>query len=153
LALNSKSFSSRLKRFILAYAFLTFALYSLYYAFWGRHLYLVTAYCNCPVCINIPKYRDSQFASGKKIYWGGIAADPSVPFGTRVELVPHWPQDWGAVYGLLKGRRKFRVEDRGGKIKGKHIDLYIPDSFGGHKAALRWGVRRMRIKMNGEWAK
>jgi len=113
---------------------------------------VVTAYCNCPICINIPKYHDSQFASGKKIYWGGIAADPSVRFGSKVELAPHWPQDWAAIAGLLKGRRNFRVEDRGGKIKGKHIDLFIPDSMGGHKTALRWGVRRMRLKINGEWA-
>ena len=98
------------------------------------------------------KYQTGHFASGKKVYWGGIAADPSVPFGTRIELEPHWPGDWAAVSRLLKGRRNFRVEDRGGKIKGKHLDVFIPASFGGHKTALRWGVRRMRIKINGEWA-
>ena len=126
--------------------------WSLYYAFWGRHLYLVTAYCNCPICINVPKYHDSRFADGKPLYWGGIASGSSIPFGTQVDLVPHWPQDWGAVFALLEGRRDFRVEDRGGKIKGKHIDLFIPDSMGGHKTAMKWGVRRMRIKLNGEWA-
>lgn len=147
------SFFARLRRFIFAYAFLTIFLWTLYYQFWGKYLYLVTAYCNCPICVNVKKYQDSQFASGKKIYWGGIAADPAVPFGTRVELVPHWAQDWIAVLQLLDGRRKFRVEDRGGKIKGKHIDLFIPDSRGGHQAARRWGVRRMRIKIDGEWAK
>lgn len=99
------------------------------------------------------RYQDDQFASGKKIYWGGVAADPKIPFGTRVELIPHWPQDWIAVIRLLKGRRTFRVEDRGGKIKGKHIDLFIPDSMGGHQEARRWGVRRMRIKVNAVWAK
>lgn len=112
----------------------------------------MTAYCNCPICINVKKYHDGRFASGKKVYWGGLAADAVLPIGTRVELVPHWPQDWGAVFHLLHRRRNFRVEDRGGKIKGKHIDLFIPDSFGGHKAALKWGVRRMRIKINGKWA-
>lgn len=112
----------------------------------------MTAYCNCPICINVKKYHDGRFASGKKVYWGGLAADPALPIGTRVGLIPHWPQDWGAVFGLLHRRRNFRVEDRGGKIKGKHIDLFIPDSLGGHKAALRWGVRRMRIKVNGKWA-
>ena len=135
-----------------AYLFLTFALWSVYYAFWGRHLYLVTAYCNCPICINVKKYQDNQFANGKPIHWGAVAADPSVPFGAAVQLIPHWPQDWGAVYVLLDGTREFKVEDRGGKIKGKHIDLFIPDTMGGHKAALRWGVRRMRVKINGKWA-
>ena len=91
-----------------------------YYELWGKHLYLVTAYCGCPVCINVPKYqKDTQFASGHKIYWGGAAADPAVPFGSSIELVPHWPQDWLTVQSLLKGRRSFTVEDRGGKIKGR----------------------------------
>lgn len=53
---------------------------------------------------------------------------------------------------ILKGRNDFIVEDRGGKIKGKHLDLFIPDSLGGHQAARKWGVRRMRIQLNGEWA-
>ncbi|MBI4357752.1 MAG: 3D domain-containing protein [Candidatus Omnitrophica bacterium] len=149
---NPNSLVARFKRAIFAYGFLTIFLWSVYYAFWGRHLYLVTAYCNCPICINVKKYQDDQFASGRRIYWGGMAADPRVPFGTTMELVPHWPQDWLAVFGLLKGKRKFRVEDRGGKIKGKHLDLFIPDSMGGHKTARQWGVRRMRVKVNGDWA-
>lgn len=98
------------------------------------------------------EYQDNHFASGKEIYWGGIASDPQIPFGTTVELIPHWPQDWGAVYGLLQGRRDFTVEDRGGKIKDKHIDLFIPDFLGGHETAKNWGVRWMRIKVNGQWA-
>ncbi|MBI4372247.1 MAG: 3D domain-containing protein [Candidatus Omnitrophica bacterium] len=152
MAKKSKSFFLRLTQIFFSYILIVFTLWSLYYAFWGRHLYLVTAYCSCPICINVKKYHDGQFASGKKIYWGGIAADPSVPFGSRVELMPLWPQDWNAVFSVLQGKRKFRVEDRGGKIKGKHIDLFIPDSLSGHKAALKWGARRMRIKLNGQWA-
>jgi len=113
---------------------------------------LITAYCNCPICINVKKYHDGRFASGKKVYWGALAADPSIPFRTKVELMPLWPQDWAVIFTRLKGRRNFKVEDRGGKIKGKHIDLFIPDSLGGHKAARRWGARRMRLKINGEWA-
>ncbi len=152
MANHNQSLGASFIRAILAYAFLTIALWSIYYAFWGRHLYTITAYDNCPICINIAKYYDGKFADGKPIYWGGIAADPSVRFGTKIELVPLWLQDWGAVSKLLHGRRNFRVEDRGGKIKGKHLDVFIPDSFGGHKTALKWGVRRMRIKINGEWA-
>lgn len=123
-----------------------------YYELWGKHLYLVTAYCNCSICVNIPQYLDNQFANGKKIYWGGIAADPKVPFGTKVELVPLWPGDFSKIDRVLDGKRTFRVEDRGGKIKGKHIDLFIPDSMGGHKAALKWGRQMIRVRMNGKLA-
>jgi len=142
----------RLKQKILVWAFLILTVCGLYHYYWGRHLYIVTAYCNCPICINVPKYYDGHFASGKHIRWGGIAADPKVPFGAQVELVPLLPQDWLAVFGLMKGRRDFTVEDRGGKIKGKHIDLFFPDSLGGHKAAKAWGKRYLRLKINGRWA-
>ena len=142
----------RLRRVIFMYAFVTLLGYSLYYIYWGRHLYTITAYCNCPICINVKKYHDGKFASGKSVYWGGVASDPSVPIGSRIEIVPHWPQDWKAVFAYLDGRRHFRVEDRGGKIKGKDIDVFIPNSMGGHKTARKWGVRHMRIRVNGEWA-
>lgn len=130
-----------------------FVIWGIYYISWGRHLYLVTAYCNCPICVNVKKFqRDNQFASGRKLYWGAIAADPSIRFRTKVELVPLWPQDWGTIFFMFQGKRNFIVEDRGGKIKSRHIDVFIPDSMGGHKTARNWGVRRMRIKINGEWA-
>ena len=119
---------------------------------WERHAYIVTAYCNCPICINVKEYYDGKFASGKGAYWGGIAADPHVAFGTKVELVPLFPQDWFSVAVLLQGRRNFIVEDRGGKIKGKHVDLFIPDLLGGHQTAKLWGNRKMRLKINDNWA-
>lgn len=126
--------------------------YGSYYYFWGRHLWLVTAYCNCPICINVEAFREGNFASGRPIYWGGIAADKKIPFKTKIELVPFFPQDSFAVFSILRGRRDFIVEDRGGKIKGRHLDVFIPDKFGGHKTAKNWGARRMRVKINGEWA-
>ena len=143
---------TRLRRRLLSYGLVFLLAWLAYYWSWGRHLYLVTAYCNCPICVNVKIYQDDQFASGRRIYWGGIAADRAIPFGSWVELVPQWPPDWSALFRLLKGRRDFVVEDRGGKIKGKHMDVFIPDSLGGHKAALRWGVRRMRVKVNGKLA-
>ncbi|OGW86384.1 MAG: hypothetical protein A3C35_07905 [Omnitrophica bacterium RIFCSPHIGHO2_02_FULL_46_11] len=149
---HHRSFISQIKKWILIYGLSTILIWTIYYQTWGKHLYLITAYCNCPICINVKKYHDGRFASGKKVYWGALAADPSIPFRTKVELMPLWPQDWAVIFTRLKGRRNFKVEDRGGKIKGKHIDLFIPDSLGGHKAARRWGARRMRLKINGEWA-
>ena len=146
------SFSQRVKTELVVWALVVLVLWCTYYYLWGRYLYIVTAYCNCPICINVAAYNDGKFASGKNVYWGGIAADADVKFGSKVELVPLRPNDWSAVGKVLKGRRKFIVEDRGGKIRGKHIDLYIPDSMGGHKAALKWGVRKMRIKISGRFA-
>lgn len=144
---------NRLRKKIVRYALLIFIVWAFYQIFWARYFYIVTAYCNCPICVNVPEYLDNQFASGKKIYWGGAAADPKVPFGARIELVPQSPKDIWDVLTLLRGRFKYRVEDRGGKIQGRHIDLYIPKSLGGHKKALKWGKKRMRIKINGELAK
>ena len=118
--------------------------------FWASHRYLITAYCDCPVCINIAGFRDGKFASGRPIYWGGIAADKSVPLGSDVELVPFTLGDWLAVHHFLDGRRHFKVEDRGGKIRSRHLDIFFPQSRGGHKIAQHWGVRRMRIKINGQ---
>ena len=96
-------------------------------------------------------YQYGRCASGKRVQWGVSAADPKIRFGTKIEIVPFMPQDWLAVLGLLKGRRDFIVEDRGGKIKGKHIDLFFPNSLGGHKAAKAWGKRYLRLKKNGKW--
>lgn len=119
--------------------------------FWARHRYLITAYCDCPICINIPEFRDGKFASRRPVYWGGVAADKSIPFRSSVELVPVTPRDWIGVWSLLGNRRNFTVEDRGGKIHSRHIDIYFPQSRGGHQAAVHWGVRRMRVKINGQW--
>lgn len=134
---------------IVLMSFLIATAWKAYDVFWLRHSYLITAYCGCPICINKPEFRDGKFASQRPVYWGGIAADKSVPFGSRVELVPLTILDFFAVGSILDGRRDFTVEDRGGKIHGRHLDIYIPDSRGGHQTALRWGARRMRVKING----
>jgi 3D (Asp-Asp-Asp) domain-containing protein len=117
---------------------------------WLRHRYLITAYCDCPICINVPEFRNGKFASRRPVYWGGVAADKSVPFKAKVELVPFTLWDWLAVRHFLDNRKSFTVEDRGGKIHARHIDIFFPQSRGGHQAALQWGARRMRIKINGK---
>lgn len=123
-----------------------------YYFLWAQHEYIVTAYCNCPICINIEEFREGEFANNQPVHWGAVAADKSVPFNSIVELVPVSPRNLLAVHHLLGGRRSFTVEDRGGKIRGRHIDIFFSDSMGGHQTALNWGVRRMRIKINGRLA-
>lgn len=66
-------------------------------------------------------------ASGARAHEGTIAADTALyPFGT-VMYVP------GYGYG--------RVEDRGGAIKGDHVDLF----FDSHRSAMEWGRRMKRV--------
>jgi 3D (Asp-Asp-Asp) domain-containing protein len=144
---------SHLKRKILIVTALFLASWMAYHFLWGQYLYRVTAYCDCPICINVDQHRDSHFASGRPVYWGGVAADRNVPFRSSVDLVPHSPQDMLAVYLFLRGRRSFLVEDRGGQIRGRKIDVFIPHELGGHETARNWGVRNMRIKVNGAFAK
>lgn len=108
---------------------------------------LTTGYCKCGKCCNWKRnwlYRPviahgpsagkpkkiGRTASGEKAKPGQtIAADTSVyPFGT-IMYIP----DYG--YG--------KVEDRGGAIKGNHIDLY----FKSHKQALKWGKETKQVKI------
>lgn len=105
-----------------------------------------TAYCSCRKCCNWKrnwyfrpvvasgpnkgKPKDvGRTASGSYAHDGTIAADTRLfPFGT-VMYIP------GYGYG--------RVEDRGGAIKGYHIDLWFDD----HDDALAWGSRKQKVKV------
>jgi len=106
----------------------------------------VTGYCACGVCCGwkrnwrgVPvvaagpqKGQRKQIgvtASGVKAQRGTIAADTSLfPFDT-IMYVP------GYGYGV--------VEDRGGAIKGRKIDLY----FDTHTQALEWGRQHKNVKV------
>ena len=106
----------------------------------------VTGYCNCGTCCS---WRRSWFGLGRPVYvrgalkgkpkavgvtstgtrarTGTIAADPKVfPFGTCL-----------AVPGYGEGV----VEDTGGAILGRHIDVWFPT----HAAARKWGTRTLKI--------
>ena len=104
-----------------------------------------TSYCHCRRCCSyrwmlfIPYQKTGAFsfrlkhvgktASGAMARPGTIAADTSIyPYGT----IMHIP---GYGYG--------RVEDIGGAIKGRHIDLYRPN----HWYARLWGVRTKKVKV------
>jgi 3D (Asp-Asp-Asp) domain-containing protein len=66
-------------------------------------------------------------ASGIVASAGTVAADPKVfKFGTRLKI---------PGYGIG------RVEDVGGAIKGRHIDLW----FSTHREALKWGRRWLKV--------
>lgn len=107
---------------------------------------LTTGYCECGICCGwkrtwygrpVYAYGPNKgkrkaigiTASGTRAHKGTIAADTRrFPFGTIMYVE-------GYGYG--------RVEDRGGEIKGAHIDLFFPS----HGQAKDWGKRRKRVKI------
>lgn len=94
----------------------------------------VTAYCPCEKCCG--KYGwGYRTASGYKIKKGDrfVAAPKGVAFGTGMR-VPGY-----------NGGKVVRVEDRGGAIKGSRLDVY----FDTHKAALAWGVQKIKVTIVG----
>lgn len=92
-----------------------------------KGIFVATAYCNSPVCINIPKWRDGKTASGTEVRVGVIAVDPAViPLGSEVYL---------EKYGW------FKAEDVGGKIKGKRIDIFL----GSFEKAKEFGKKEVVV--------
>ncbi len=107
---------------------------------------LVTAYCNCGECcawefgllgFGPPVYtygpqkgqrkKVGVTARGTVARLGTVAADPKVyPFGTRLQIP-------GYGTGV--------VEDVGGAITGRHVDVWMPS----HETALRWGRRNLKV--------
>lgn len=87
-------------------------------------MYETTAYCACVKCCG---KTDGITASGKLAKAGRtIAADTSIlPFGTEIYIEGH----------------KYVVEDRGGAIKGKRIDIY----FDSHDEALEYGRKTVKV--------
>ena len=85
--------------------------------------YKITAYCGCAKCCG---KTDGITASGTHVTAGRtIAAPPEIPFGTKLMINGH-------IY---------TVEDRGGAIKGKRIDIY----FKSHEEAERFGVQYIEV--------
>lgn len=93
-----------------------------------RMRFLVTAYCPCEKCCGRWAH-DHTTASGRSIWSNGgrfVASDTRVlPFHT-----------WVRIPGYAGGR-PVPVLDRGGKIKGRRLDVF----FRTHEQAMRWGKR------------
>ena len=86
----------------------------------------VSAYCSCPRCCG--RWSDGKTASGTKARWGVVAADWRVlPKGTRLRI--------HGIKGVCV------VEDKGGAIKGRRLDIWFPS----HEAALKFGRRRLKV--------
>ena len=72
-------------------------------------------------------------ASGKPVRRGMVAADRRVlPLGTKVRL-----KNAGQYSGV------YRVEDTGGKIRGRKIDIYIPSRRG----AKQFGRHTVQVEV------
>jgi len=84
----------------------------------------VTAYCPCRICCG-PR-ACGVTASGRRAEGLIVAADRSIPFGTRVSV---------PGYGVAT------VADRGGAIVGDRLDVL----FASHKEAKAWGVRYLDV--------
>lgn len=103
---------------------------------WSLGEFKITAYCPCEKCCGYwatvrPTDENGEpivyTASGKIAAQGvTVAADTSVlPFGTV----------------LVIGEHEYTVQDRGGMVKGNHVDIY----FDSHEAAKEWGTQYMEI--------
>ena len=93
----------------------------------------VTAYCPCKKCCG-PGAKGLT-ASGRSIRYNDgqfVAADTRVlPFGTKL-VIPGYANETPVP-----------VIDRGGAIKGYHIDLFFPT----HEQAKQWGVKWMQVQV------
>ncbi len=91
----------------------------------------VTAYCACKKCCG--SRAQGLTASGRPITYNGgyfIAADTKLlRYGTQV-IVPGYNDD-----------KPVEVIDRGGAIKGYHIDLFMSN----HRQAVEWGKKWLQI--------
>lgn len=93
--------------------------------------WVVTAYSDSYKCNG--KWGPVAADGGDRLQWGMIAADWSVlPPGTRVK-----------IEGF--GDQIFVVKDKGRAIKGKKIDLYIPNVS--QKKLGVWGRQKLRIEV------
>ena len=92
---------------------------------------IVTAYS--PDAQSCGEFADGITASGYSVKTNGmkfVAADTSMlPFGTMLSIPGY---DDGFVVPVL---------DRGGAIKGNHLDALFPT----HEEALQWGVRHLDV--------
>lgn len=103
---------------------------------WSLGEFKITAYCPCEKCCGYwatvrPADENGEpivyTASGKIAAQGvTVAADTSIlPFGTVLVIDGH----------------EYTVQDRGGMVKGNHVDIY----FDSHEAAKEWGTQYMEI--------
>ncbi|MDX2225972.1 MAG: 3D domain-containing protein [Verrucomicrobiae bacterium] len=95
--------------------------------------WVITAYSSGPACNG--KYGPYAAYGGQRLKWGMIAADWRVlKPGSRVK-----------IEGF--GDRVFTVMDRGSGVKGKHIDVYIPNVSA--RQMYVFGKKKLRVEVLG----
>lgn len=78
-------------------------------------------------------------AMGRVLSYGDIACDPAIPFGTKFVI------DY-KVLGLPRPETSYFIcRDRGSAIKGKKIDVFIPEKLGGVFRCFELGRRQMKV--------
>jgi len=91
----------------------------------------VTAYCGCPKCCG--PHAQGLTASGRSVAYNGgqfVAADKKLfKFGTFLSIPGY------------AGGQPVEVIDRGGAIKGYHVDVFFPT----HEQAKQWGRQRIAV--------
>ena len=94
----------------------------------------VTAYCGCKKCCG--PHAHGLTASGRSIGYNGgqfVAADTRLfKFGTKLQIPGY------------AGGQPVEVIDRGGAIKGYHLDVFFPT----HQQALDWGRRWIPVTID-----
>ena len=102
--------------------------------------YKLTSYCACEKCCGYWATIRPLDEDGEPIVYtaSGAVARQGVTVAADTDLLP-----FGTV--LLIGGEEFTVQDVGGGVNGKHIDIYFED----HQAAREFGVRYETIYREG----
>lgn len=102
--------------------------------------YKLTSYCACEKCCGYWATIRPLDENGEPIVYtaSGAVARQGVTVAADTDILP-----FGTV--LLIGGEEFTVQDVGGAVQGKHIDIYFED----HQAAREFGVRYETIYRGG----
>lgn len=98
--------------------------------------YKLTSYCACEKCCGYWATIRPLDENGEPIVYtaSGAIARQGVTVAADTDILP-----FGTV--ILIGGEEFTVQDVGGGVNGKHIDIYFED----HRAALEFGVKYKEI--------
>lgn len=102
--------------------------------------YKLTSYCACEKCCGYWATIRPLDDNGEPIVYtaSGAVARQGVTVAADTDILP-----FGTV--ILIGGEEFTVQDVGGGVNGKHIDIYFED----HQAAREFGVRYETIYREG----
>ena len=95
-----------------------------------------TAYCPCSKCCG--KHANGITSTGRDANKAGVAVDPElIPKNSHLDIP-------GYKRGPNKNGSWIICDDVGGAIKGPRIDV----RFKTHQEALKWGVKRLLIRVH-----